>query len=266
MNACKEINVEQAEKLRHTLQTVVFDLRDRTSFRCGHIPNAINVVDTNMKMLLENLNKSLPILCYGETESDSGELCELLHDFGFDQCYSLRGGYDTWETLVREKSPLRADLSAWMQALGFSTTDLNSRGYNGETALMRAAREGKTEYVIEMIEHGADIECRNNDGNTAVWMACHGGNPFVLQVLIEAGADINAQNDNGATALTYTASAGLEKMVKLLVSAGADLELATLDGFSALDVAATLPILRFLNNARKGEVNLDLNTVYLQAV
>ena len=244
MNECNEITVDGFDAMIGEENVLVIDLRDELTFRCGHIPGAINLQADQLNMFLSNANKELVMVLCSDTGSECGECASLFTEFGFEQCFCLAGGYEQWVAKQLKTSDGSQGLCRWLDSHGYSCEDIDRKGFNGETALMLAARQGYTEYVVDIIDRGADIEARNNDGNSAVWLACFGNNEHILEELIRAGADLDVQNDNGASPLIYAASAGRQKMVTMLLNAGADASLQTLDGFSALDVASTYPILK----------------------
>lgn len=243
------INIEKAERLIQRTHTLIVDLRDPLSFRCGHLPNAINVSVGRLRLLLNNVNKRLPVLLYCEHGITSEDASLVFTEFGFEQCYFLFGGYGEWMESQHKNSKPNSGLCNWLAENGYSCDDIERRGFNQETALMFASRQGKTEYVVELIDRGADLDALNGDGNSAVWLCCYANDHHTLVELIRAGANLNIQNDNGATALIYAASAKREKMVEMLLQAGADFRLQTLDDFSALDVASTPAILKMLKRA-----------------
>lgn len=139
-------------------------------------------------------------------------------------------------------------LQHWLQTQGLNPGDLEQRGSNGDTALMRATRAGELEVVRSLLQAGAIVNARNHDGNNALWFACFGDRYDLIEQLVQAGIDIDNRNDNGATALMYAASAGKTAMVKCLLAAGANAELKNLDDFRAIDFAANFDILRMLKH------------------
>lgn len=56
----------------------------------------------------------------------------------------------------------------------YNPDDINRVGKHGNSALMKAVREAKSDIAKELIEAGADLELTNVDGNTALWNACFG--------------------------------------------------------------------------------------------
>lgn len=53
----------------------------------------------------------------------------------------------------------------WLEANDYSAKNIDAYG---NTALMKAAREGNAEIVKELLDAGADINLKNIDGNTAL--------------------------------------------------------------------------------------------------
>jgi ankyrin repeat protein len=93
---------------------------------------------------------------------------------------------------------------------------------HGHTLLMRAALDGNTERVKELIHQGADLNQRDDNGRTALMFAAINMHYESMKVLLEYGADVNARSDKGGTALMGAASAGDLRMVQALLDKGAD--------------------------------------------
>ena len=246
MNEKSQITCSELEALAINRKVLVIDLRDPLEFACGHLPEAINVMPEQLKMFLDNASKELCIVLCNSTGVACPETVALFREFGFGDCYYLEGGYENWAAQSTRQYRMSEGLCTWLDQHGYDCNDLDKRSFNGETALMFAARQGQLEYVVDIIDRGADIEALNDDGNSAVWLACFANNIHILQELIRSGAYLDQQNANGATPLIYSASAGRLEMVNMLIEAGANVFLQTLDGFSAIDVASTLPILKRL--------------------
>lgn len=146
----------------------------------------------------------------------------------------------------------------WLIAKGYNSETLNQPSENGDTALMKATREGVNAVVKELIEAGADINARNSDAsgglclrNNALWFACFGNHYDLIHLLLAANINIDNQNDNGATVLIYAASAGKTEVVKLLLQYHPNMHLKNLDDYKAIDFASNWEVLRILKNATK---------------
>ncbi|MGV0106267.1 Ankyrin [Nostoc sp. DSM 114160] len=147
----------------------------------------------------------------------------------------------------------------WLIEKGYNLNHLNQPGENGDTALMKATREGVYTVVKELIDAGANINARNSDRNNALWFACFGNHYNLINLLLAHNIDINNQNDNGATVLMYAASAGKTEVVKLLLQHHPNLYLKNLDDYKAIDFASNVEVLRIIKNAIKSDIGQSLS-------
>ena len=98
-----------------------------------------------------------------------------------------------------------------------------AEGYtHGHTAVMRAALDGNTEIVKELLQQGADINQRDDNGRTALMFAVINTHYETVKVLLDYGADVNATSNKGGTALMGAASAGDLRIAQALLDKGAD--------------------------------------------
>jgi len=134
----------------------------------------------------------------------------------------------------------------WLEENDYDANDINKVGKHGNSALMKAVREARSDIAKEILDTNPELEISNVDGNTALWNACFGQDYKCVELLVKAGINLDKMNDNGVTALMYSASAGKEDMVKLLLEAGANKELKNLDDFKAIDLAVTPTIFKLL--------------------
>ncbi|HIK03622.1 MAG TPA: ankyrin repeat domain-containing protein [Trichormus sp. M33_DOE_039] len=151
----------------------------------------------------------------------------------------------------KSNSSLSTETQRWLTAKGYKSTDLEQTGGNGDTALMKATRDGVFTVVEELINAGAEINARNNDGNNALWFACFGIHYDLIDFLLAHKINIDNQNDNGATVSMYAASSGKAEVLKLLLQYHPNLDLKNLDDYRAIDFASTIEVLRILKNAAK---------------
>ncbi|MDZ8189075.1 MAG: ankyrin repeat domain-containing protein [Nostoc sp. ChiSLP02] len=150
----------------------------------------------------------------------------------------------------------------WLIAKGYNPQELNQPGENGDTALMKATREGVYAVVKELINAGADVNAKNSDAsgglrlrNNTLWFACFENHYDLIHLLLANNINIDNQNDNGATVLMYAASAGKTEVVKLLLQYHPNLNLQSLDDYKAIDFASNVEVLRILKNATKQNIS-----------
>jgi len=76
----------------------------------------------------------------------------------------------------------------------------------GDRPIHHAARNGDTEVVRLLIEHGADVSAQNPRGHTVLYCAGGHGHLDTLQLLLNAGADCDAKfTHDGKTLLEWLA-------------------------------------------------------------
>lgn len=245
------IDAATASQLLTRNNVLILDSRDRLSFEQARIAPAAHLSSANLDELIFGTPKHAPVLIYCYHGHASQTYAQTFVDFGFQEVYSLDGGFDAWcKAQSHSTIPnLSAALTQWLAQHDYPAHDIDATAAHGITPLMRASLEGNAAIVAELIQAGARIDMKNADGNNALWLACVGENPEVFDLLIAAGIDIDHQNDNGATCLMYAASSGKAAVLKKLLTAGADTQLKTLDDFTALGMAATLDCLTLLRNS-----------------
>ena len=72
----------------------------------------------------------------------------------------------------------------------------------GDQPIHHAARNGDTEVVRLLIQHGADVNARNTRGHTVLYCAGGHGHLDTLQLLLDEGADCDARFTHDGKALT----------------------------------------------------------------
>ena len=111
---------------------------------------------------------------------------------------------------------------------------------HGHTALMRAALDGNTQSVKELLDQGADINRRDDSGRTALMFAVINGHYETMKVLLQSGADVNAKSNKEGTPLMGAALSGDLRMVQALLDKGADVHARLPDtNESAVTIAAS---------------------------
>ena len=115
-----------------------------------------------------------------------------------------------------------------------------AEGYgHGHTSLMRAALDGNTEKVRELLRQGAGVNQRDDNDRTALMFAVVNRHYETMKVLLEYGADVNAKSNQEGTPLMAAALAGDLRMVRALLDKGADRHATLETNESAATIAAS---------------------------
>ena len=102
-----------------------------------------------------------------------------------------------------------------MSPLNLSAHHLASR-----CQLLDAAREGRTEAVVQGIRSGLPVELSTDTGDTLLILAAYHDRPETVATLLDLGADPLAANDQGQTALTAALFRHSNAMVRTLLAHG----------------------------------------------
>ncbi len=84
--------------------------------------------------------------------------------------------------------------------------DMNTVSFSGETALMRAVKDGNDWKIRALIEAGADINAKDNEGWTALMYAVrYQSNLSIVSFLIDNGADVKILTKYGLSTAVMAA-------------------------------------------------------------
>eukprot|EP00933_Yihiella_yeosuensis_P061745 TRINITY_DN64582_c0_g1_i1.p1 TRINITY_DN64582_c0_g1~~TRINITY_DN64582_c0_g1_i1.p1 ORF type:complete len:281 (+),score=47.85 TRINITY_DN64582_c0_g1_i1:67-909(+) len=116
---------------------------------------------------------------------------------------------------------------------------IHAKDFMGLTALMVAARGGKTACVEALLTAGAAVEMTDNSGKTVLHHAVQDSRDAVaiLSRLIAAGANIEARDDNGLTPLMVAVALNISACCDSLLEHGAKVLAFDRDGRTVLDFA-----------------------------
>lgn len=97
MSAFQHLSINQLLQMQEsTADLQVVDIRDTASFEAGHIANSFNLNNENISHFIAeaDMDKPLIVVCYHGISSQSA--AGYLNEQGFDNVYSLDGGYSAW--------------------------------------------------------------------------------------------------------------------------------------------------------------------------
>ncbi|MGZ3768162.1 MAG: ankyrin repeat domain-containing protein [Bdellovibrio sp.] len=106
-------------------------------------------------------------------------------------------------------APLQLSLDS-----GFDVNQINKKG---ESLLMTAAANGKTDSVKYLISKKANINLKDNDQKSALYYAITNEEHEIAKLLIDSGADLNSLNEIDDTALILASSVNDANTMKLIL-------------------------------------------------
>ncbi|WP_275441501.1 thiosulfate sulfurtransferase GlpE [Psychrobium sp. MM17-31] len=102
--AFQHLTVPQLEQLiSEGTKVNIVDTRDPQTFALSHIPNAFNLNQGNLEQHLSELDMDEPLVvcCYHGISSQG--VAQFLFERGFEESYSLDGGFEAYENYQRSK-------------------------------------------------------------------------------------------------------------------------------------------------------------------
>lgn len=75
----------------------IVDIRDDESYEAGHIPAAVHLHNANIQEFIQSADLDAPLLVYCYHGHMSQSAAAWLAEQGFEDAYSLDGGYADWE-------------------------------------------------------------------------------------------------------------------------------------------------------------------------
>ncbi|MBJ7537011.1 thiosulfate sulfurtransferase GlpE [Marinomonas transparens] len=81
----------------------IVDIRDAASFQTSHMINAISLHNDNVQNFIDSSEKTKPVIvcCYHGNSSKGA--AEYLAAQGFQEVYSLNGGFSQWSAMFPEQ-------------------------------------------------------------------------------------------------------------------------------------------------------------------
>ena len=100
--------------------------------------------------------------------------------------------------------------------------DVNMRDAEGNTPLLLAAVNRRTDMMYVLLENGADVNFAKDPGITALGIACMFDDWSMIDLLITHGADVNYCAPNGESTLSMACAQGAVNAVQMLLTAKAN--------------------------------------------
>lgn len=104
MEEFKEIAVDEARKMLESGKASFVDVRDPASYEAAHVPGAFPLTDANVSDFVEKTDKAKPIVVYCYHGHTSQGAAAYLLDQGFQEVYSVIGGFERWRQTEKIES------------------------------------------------------------------------------------------------------------------------------------------------------------------
>jgi thiosulfate sulfurtransferase len=92
----KCISIDDAKVLIEQSGATIADVRDSGAFRASSIENAINIQQENLEEFLASADKNKPLIVYCYHGNSSRGAADYFSSQGYDEVYSMDGGYEAW--------------------------------------------------------------------------------------------------------------------------------------------------------------------------
>ncbi|MEH8019967.1 MULTISPECIES: thiosulfate sulfurtransferase GlpE [Rheinheimera] len=98
MSEFQHISVMQTAELLAAGKVVVADIRDEQSYNTGHIEGAYHLTNGSLNSFMQQFEFDQPVVvvCYHGNSSQGA--AQYLVQQGFEQVFSLDGGFESWRT------------------------------------------------------------------------------------------------------------------------------------------------------------------------
>jgi ankyrin repeat protein len=217
-------NIENREKdgITPLISAVLFNAMEMASFLLNH--------GANVEASTDSGNRPLHLAA----ERDFGQMTHLLIEKGADiECKTNPRDEDRPHT-PEGLTPLLVAATYGSIETFYILVDhgANAKATAAGFTGVYAATVGLNKPLIRFFaQQGVSINARSmEEGNTALIRAVRDGYPQIVSLLIKLGADVNASNGIGWTPLHFAAESGFEDVVEILLKSGANPTTESLDG------------------------------------
>jgi thiosulfate sulfurtransferase len=105
MEQFKHISIDQTNTMLQADSAVLVDIRDEQSFLSGHIQGAIHLDNRTLQDFVRDADpdRAIIVCCYHGNSSQPA--AAFLYEKGFEEVYSMDGGFELW----RGQYPVASD-------------------------------------------------------------------------------------------------------------------------------------------------------------
>ena len=125
-----------------------------------------------------------------------------------------------------------------LDSLLASGVSIDAQPFAGDTALLAACRQGKSDLMRYLLDMNADVKIRDESGRSPLLLAAVGGHTDLVRFLIEHGEELDQTDEFNQTPLLLASYGNHVDTVALLLTYGANIDICANTGASSLTVAA----------------------------
>lgn len=171
-------------------------------------------------------------LSWAAERADAGAV-RLLLSYGAEKEIPDNGGAYPLHYAAIAKDPVS------LQILLEHGAETNCRNAHGHTPLQWASQfQNEDNFLLPLLDAGADIDAGDFEGETALMYAARNERVAVAASLLAKGADVNAHTIWGLTALDLCVRYNCHQMLKFLLAQGCDYKSKDICGQTVLHQAA----------------------------
>ncbi len=99
MTSFKRISVQDTKQLLESDESVqLIDIRDEASYQQGHIAGATFIDNSAVQPFIQQADFAKPLVIYCYHGNSSQSAAAFFAEQGFEDVYSVDGGYEQWKT------------------------------------------------------------------------------------------------------------------------------------------------------------------------
>jgi|TARA_B110001454_G_scaffold11923_1_gene10971 thiosulfate sulfurtransferase len=102
MTSFTRISPNDAKALINQGKSQIIDIRDAMSFQMGHMTSATRIDNQNLAQFIAQADPQAPLIvcCYHGNSSQGA--AQYFNEQGFQDVYSLDGGFEQWKVMYPE--------------------------------------------------------------------------------------------------------------------------------------------------------------------
>lgn len=103
MKGLKNLNANDFQKaIESSSNKILIDVREKTEFKIGFIPNAVNIPLSELKGRVNDIPKNKDVFLYCQSGMRSRQAASILKKYGFAEFTQLQGGILSWKGKIKK--------------------------------------------------------------------------------------------------------------------------------------------------------------------